>query len=176
MTVPDNYLDPAMWRGFNVNTLYTGSEDGQVRPERQEVADLVYHPSHEIPAFLFCRVSESTKRLENGLEAEQVSAGPEGKVFTVVGSGSTIGIVFVVDTEQFSKAHCTPDGANLLNANPKTMTLKWGYPIIKPIYEFKTFRAFRIGPSKKDDEPHDLMVTAKKRNPKFLGFSKDDKV
>ena len=185
-SIPDSFLDPALWRVLKIDSLYTSNEQGVVRPSTQATADAVYNPSHEIPSFIFCRVSESTKRLENGLEAvpaldpktNEPVVSAEGDVFTVVGSGSTIGVVFVVNTDLFLSAHCTPDGAHLLNLDEQ---LPEGC-VMKLVYEYKTFRSFRFGPPHDEAPPHDLMITAKKRwfrkrnNPKALGFSKDDKV
>ena len=137
----------------------------------------MYLPKHIIPEYALCRISESTTRLENGLGVEEKASGPWGTIFMVTGSGSKIGIVLQIESEMFESCHRTPDGLHLLAADvPKG---SFDRPIIKGVYEYKTFKAFRIGPAGDDDTPHDLKVTAKKRwfrkrnNPKFLGFNKD---
>lgn len=176
MTATENLLDPALWRGFVVDALYTVDEFGEVKPDTARSADAVYNPTDNIPLFALCRISDSTKRLENGLEARKVDEGAWGILYEVTGSGSIIGVIFEIESEAFVSAHCTPDGVHLVRPEPGTEF------IVKPLYSYKTFRSFRVGPMDDDDAPHDLMLTAKRRwfrrrnDPKFLGFSKDDKV
>lgn len=172
--VPEKILDPLLWKGFNVDTLYTLYTSGDLRAQDPRSAFTVYHPSSEVPTWVFCRVSESTKRLEKGLTTQTMASGSFGNVYSVVGSGSQIGVLFSVNQQVFKAAHCTPDGIHLVSHENLVD------PIIKPVYVYKTFRAFRIGQTG-DTSPHDLMITAKTRwfrkrnNPKSLGFSKDNK-
>jgi len=177
--VPDPYLNPSLWRQMNIGALYTIDPDGTVHPGDSKSAASVYRPASLIPTFVLCRISESTKRLDNGLTLDEVASGAWGKLHLVMGSGSTIGALMSVSSEVFGSCHRTPDGVHLVRPLDASSLVA---PVTKPLFSFKTFRSFRIGPADDDAAPHDLMLTAKKRwfrkrnNPKFLGFSKDDKL
>jgi len=175
MPAKPDLLQTALWKGFAVDTLYT-FYNGEVRPQNLTRALSVYHPAEQIPLFVFCRTSESTKRLDAGLDAEQAVAGPWGAIYEVRGGGSSIGVMVEVTTERFSSAFCTPDGVHLCHNGDAGDAA-----VMKELFSYKTFRAFRFGLPGVEDGPHDLMLTAKQRwfrrrnNPKFLGFSKDNK-
>jgi len=179
--VPQALLDASLWKTLRIDALYTVQTDGELRPSDHRVSAEVYNPSDQIPAFVLCRTSDSTKRLEKGLEAAAVedmeAPFPFGNLFTINGGGSPIGVLIELKPDLFRSAHCTPDGVHLCNAQGEIEPDS----IIKPVYAYKTFRSFLIGPAEKDKKPHDVMFTAKARwfrkrnNPKFLGFSKDNK-
>jgi hypothetical protein len=179
--VPPSLLDASLWKTLRTDALYTVQPDGELRPADPKVSSAVYNPSEDIPAYILCRTSDSTKRLEKGLEAVVVDDPempfPFGSLFTINGGGSPIGVLVELKPALFRSAHCTPDGVHLCNAQGEIDPES----IIKPVYSYKTFRSFLIGPAEKDKKPHDVMLTAKARwfrkrnNPKFLGFSKDSK-
>jgi len=178
MTIPEGLLDPQLWAGLTITSLYAVYDDGEICPSDSTIANQVYGPSSRIPLYVICRISTSTKRLEKGLAASPLQdIGCRGRIHEVTGGGSPIGVMVGLAPQEFKAAHFTPDGLHLCNGEadlPPDV-------IIKPLYDYKTFRSFRVGPADDDDAPHDLMMTAKARwfrernDPKFLGFSKGSK-
>ena len=175
---PTELLDPDFWLKLSPDVLYAvyGKDDCNLDLDR---AVDVYRPSDDIPSYLLCRTSDRTKRLEAGTEAVPVPCkGPNASFFEVTGSGVVIGIMVQINQAGFQFAHVTPDGAHLVGREPFQSA-----PIVKDVFSHKTFRSFAIGPTEDRIESgaHDLMVTAKTRwfrkrnNPKFLGFSKENK-
>ena len=176
MLLPNRFIDPSLWLGLQVDSIYSVYADGVVHPRTVDLADAVYQPSSHIPSFVFCRISESEKRLEQALESRPVMDGPWGVIHEVLGQGSIIGAVLAPQPGSFLAAHVLPDMVHLVADTddiPKDS-------IMKGLYDHKTFRSFRLGPASDEAHPHDVLVTTKTRwfrtrnNPKFLGFSKDD--
>jgi hypothetical protein len=177
MPLPARFRDPGLWLGLQVDTIYAAYADGQIHPQTTDKADAVYQPSSVIPSFVFCRISDSEKRLEQAVESRPVMNGSWGVLHEVLGQGTIIGAAFAVNVAAFSSAHVLPDMVHLVSMVDDVPHDS----IMKGLYEHKTFRSFRLGPMGDDQHPHDLLVTTKTRwfrnrnNPKFLGFSKDDK-
>ncbi len=176
--LPPRFLDPSLWLGLQVDTFYVVYADGQLHPRSTDSADAVYQPAGCIPEFIFCRISDSEKRLEHALESRLAVGGSWGALYEVLGQGSVIGTALSVRTSAFSSTHVLPDMVHLVCMVDDVPHDS----VMKALYDFKTFRSFRLGPMTDDDHPHDLLVTTKARwfrnrnNPKFLGFSKDDKL
>lgn len=174
MTLPLQLLSPDLWRSLKVDSLYTLHESGELRPSTLAHASAVYGPASDIPFWVFCRTSESTKRLEKGLEMQKESEVESVSVYTVHGAGSPIGVLVAVAPDLFKSAHCTPDGVHLCTKQGEVAD----DAIVKSIFAYKTFRSFRVG-APLQETAHDVLITAKTRwfrrrnNPKFLGFSKD---
>jgi hypothetical protein len=166
-------LSADLWRALSVDALYSLHEDGGIRSMNEKHAPSVYHPADEIPSYVFCRTSGSTKRLEKELTLEEESVTGHLAIYTVKGGGNPIGVLVELMTDQFKAAHCTPDGVHLVNAASELDSDL----IVKPVFSYKTFRSFLLGPN--DDSPQDVILTAKTRwfrkrvDPKALGFSKD---
>lgn len=178
MHLPPRFLDTGLWRQLGVDILYTAYENGEIRPQNLKRAEDVYYPATRIPAFIFSRVSDSEKRLELTLNARTVVDGAWGSLDEIVAGDAVIGLVLAVRSGVFVTAHVLPDIVHLVCAHAVIPP----DAVMKGLHEFKTFRSFRLGPGTDDDGHHDIIVTAKTRwfrhrhNPKFLGFSKDDKL
>lgn len=178
MHLPPRFLSTNLWRQLGVDVLYVAYENGEIRPQNSEQAEEVYYPASRIPSFIFSRISDSEKRLELTLDARTVVDGAWGSLAEVTAGDAVIGLVLVVRSGTFTTAHVLPDMVHLVCAQANVPPDS----VMKGLHEFKTFRSFRLGAGADDDGHHDLIVTAKTRwfrhrhNPKFLGFSKDDKL
>lgn len=175
--LPQHFQDPSLWLKLKVDAIYWTYGDGQLLPEMGGSAEAVYQPSSAVPSVMICRISDSEKRLEQTLTVRPAVRGAWGVLYEVLGQGAVIGTAMEVAEEAFSVAHVLPDMVHLVsntdNVSPDS--------IMKSLYNFKTFRSFRLGSMMDDGQPHDVLVTTKSRwfrnrnNPKFLGFSKDEK-
>lgn len=178
LTLPARFTDPGLWLGLQVDTIYSAYADGEIHPRTTGRADAVYQPSSVVPAYVFCRISESEKRLEQALTSQAVMDGTWGILHEILGQGAKIGAVLALKAGAFMTAHVLPDMVHLVSVVDDIPNES----IMKSLYDYKTFRAFRLGPLADDAHPHDLLITTKTRwfrnrnNPKFLGFSKDDKL
>jgi hypothetical protein len=167
-------VDPTLWANLHVGALYVVTQDDEVRPQDHTNADDVYAPIANIPKYVMCRISTSTKRLENGLTSTKVGEGEWGEVYQVKGSGSIIGVVVSVREDIFGSAIYMPDGVIFMHrANELPDKC-----VVSSAYAYKTFKIFRIGTDTEGDS-YDLYLTTKKRwyknrhNQKSLGFSKE---
>lgn len=176
-TIPSEFLAADCWRPLGVNLLVSQYADGRRIPLNNLEPDGVYQPVGEVPVAIFCRTSTSEKRLEGRLEAEVVASAPWGEVFEVTGNGSQVGFVLRIEPGAFCGAHVLPDMVHCIACEeelPDESTLK-------DVYEGKSIRVYAVGPIQDKDRPQDILVTTKTRwfrarnNPKYLGFSKDDK-
>lgn len=174
--IDPKFLDPAYWAHLVVDVLYSVYENGTVVPEGPE-PDGVYPPVHWVPKYVLCRLSDSEKRLEGALEVKEAKAGAWGSVFDVTGAGAQVGVIIEMGPP-FCGAHVNPDGVHLVGCVD-------GLPegsIVVDLFEAKTLKIFSVGPGAPADFAHDVVITTKTRwfrnrnNPKFLGFTKDEKV
>lgn len=174
--VPTRYLDPVIWQGLPVDVLHVAYDDGYISPGSTE-PDAIYQPVARIPVVVLVRTSDSEKRLESKLAPVLLKEGDWGSVFEVQGAGAPLGLCIVVKAGVFCGAHPLPDMVHLVACEEELPADS----IVKGLYETQKIKVFLMGPIEGNDRPHDLLVTTKTRwfrnrnNPKFLGFSKDDK-
>ena len=178
MNIPLSFLDASRWQGLNLDVLMSLYEDGTEAPLPSAVEpETVYQPVGRVPSVVFCRTSDSEKRLESQLESVVVASGPWGQLCEVQGGGGVIGLVLLPATGVFCGAHVLPDMVHLVVCEDDLAENS----IISEVHESKTIRAFLMGPPT-GDRIHDFLMTTKARwfrnriNPKYLGFSKDEKV
>lgn len=176
--VPKSFLDPARWAALPVDVLFAEYVDGTQAPLPAVVEpDNVYQPVGAVPNIVFCRVSDSEKRLEQSIDARVITSGFWGQLCEVLGGGASIGLVLLPAQGVFCGAHAMPDMVHLVVCEDDLPPDS----IISDVYENKTIRMFLTGPAK-GERLHDLIITTKARwfrnriNPKYLGFSKDEKV
>lgn len=178
MTIPLSFLDASRWQALPIDVLFVQYEDGEQAPLPNVVEpSTVYQPVAKVPNIVFCRTSDSEKRLDNELDAKVVGSGFWGQLCEVQGAGATIGVVLLPAPGVFCGAHALPDMVHLVicedDLSPDS--------IISDVYDSKTIRSFLMGPPV-GDRLHDFIMTTKARwfrnriNPKYLGFSKDEKV
>ncbi len=168
------FLQPELWATAKVDVLFAEGERADP-VSAQENAVRAYQPVGRVPRLLFCRTSDSEKRLEGKIEARIVADGHWGMLHEVLGAGGTIGFALAPSTSAFSGAHVLPDIAHFVSG---AHDLPEG-SVVSHLYDNKTLRIFLLGATG-GSFPQDLLVTTKNRwfrnriNPKFLGFSKND--
>lgn len=176
MPLPRDFLEASTWAPLPVDIIHVRYGAEKLEPQGLE-PETAYRPIRDIPKQVVYRTSDREKRLEVSLSEALVTSGPWGELHEITGGGSHIGFVILLKPNAFCGAHLLPDSAHLISYAellPDTC-------IIKDIHDHKMFRLFKIGPAGNDDSPHDVIVTTKTRwfrnrnNPKFLGFSKDER-
>jgi hypothetical protein len=177
--VPAKYLEASIWQALSVDVLYAVYDDGEIVPGTLD-AEAVYQPVGRVPAFVLCRTSDSEKRMESVLSSNVIQSGAWGDLCEVLGGGSPLGLcVCIKQGDTFCGAHALPDIIHLIAC----MDDLPADSAVKDVYDGKNIKVYRMGPVTDDAHPHhDLVITTKFRwfrnrnNPKFLGFSKDDRV
>ena len=131
-----------------------------------------------LPRTILCRTSDSEKRLAGAepLTTRPLANGSWGVLHEVLGNGGAVGLSLDIADKAFVGVHALPDIVHLL-APTRSLAAD---AIVKAVYDGKTIRLYRLGPPD-ETKPHDLVLTTKARwfrarsNPKFLGFSKDER-
>lgn len=172
-----SFLEADRWGRMPIDVLHSVYTDGVVAPLAM-VPSEIYQPASRVPTHLLCKTSDSEKRLAGLLQTRLSGSGRWGRVYEVVGHGSLVGVVVQLEDNAFCGAHVQPDVVHLVSCVEELPDDS----IVKDVYLGKTVRLFSIGPIDENKRPHDMMLTAKARwfrhrhNPKFLGFSKEDKL
>ncbi len=171
------YLETSRWQTLVVDVLYALHHDDTMTPSSFE-PDGVFGPVTLLPKTILCRTSDSDKRLAgmDHLNTRPLAEGSWGVLHEVMGGGGVVGLSLDVAADAFAGVHALPDIVHLV-APTKSIAAD---AIVKPVYDGKTIRLYRLGPLD-DKKPHDLVLTTKERwfrarsNPKYLGFSKDER-
>ncbi len=169
-------LDLTRWVRAPVDILHSVYNDGTQVPERMgELDTALYQPTNRIPRAVFARLSDSEKRLDQELSIREVSYHRWGSICEVLGGGALIGAFVFTHMGCFEHAHVLPDGAHFsMGSRVPAMA----DPFVKDLYTNKSFRVFETTDGV---DVSDVVVVTKQRwfrnrnNPKFLGFSKDER-
>jgi hypothetical protein len=119
-----------------------------------------------VPGALVFLATDVARRFEKSFVFTEERSGGFGTIYQVrTVDGPQIGFVVLLNKEKFVNAYMTPDVVHLASVEAGEVP--------EVLYEDKVFRSFSFG--------GDVMFTTRARwfrtrnNPKFLGYSKDDK-
>lgn len=164
MTLPNRYLTPQLWASFTADIIHSSSADGTHSTLEPET---IYTPVVNVPLFVAYRTSDREKRLESDLQTKVVTEGDWGVLHEVTGGGSHVGFVLEVKPGHFAGAVSLPDSVHFMHRESI---------VDAPAKSVHNHRMLKVMSFDKD-----LYVVTKTRwfrnrnNPKFLGFSKDER-
>ena len=163
----DRFLVPATWAALPVDRITPLYPNGQELLTGTALSEAVYTPLSKIPEVVVFRTSDREKRLEGDLLHSLLKSGEWGTLHEVTGAGSHVGFVLTPAPGYFEGASCMPDNLHLM----KRTSLMVEHA--KTVHNHKMLKFFSFD--------CDLYVVTKSRwfrsrnNPKYLGFSKDEK-